>query len=146
MAPTQRTLLAPAAVAGARETGTPGTTMHIFDGGLDIALTGKKTWRRLVPSLAGGVGIVSDFAAADSGGYQFGTKFGLSYGFGLKYVPRSGVRVRADITNFVWQYEYPDRYFVEATDGSAILTDTRDRSAWRGNWALSLGLSIPVFR
>lgn len=146
LAPTQRTLLAPAAVAANRKTGTPSTSMHVFDGGIDLALTGKKTWRRLVPSVAGGVGIVSDFAAIDSGGYQFGAKFALSYGLGLKYVRGAGMQLRMDLNNFMWQYEYPERYFVQATDGTAILTDTRNRTSWRSNWAFSAGVSIPVFR
>ncbi len=146
LAPTQRTLLAPAAVAANRKTGTPSTTMHVFDGGIDVALTGKKTWRHLIPSVAGGVGIVSDFAAVDSGGYQFGSKFTLSYGLALKYVRTSGLQLRMDVNNFMWQYEYPDRYFVQATDGTAILTDTRSRTSWRSNWGLSAGVSMPIFR
>jgi len=146
LAPTQRTLLAPAAIASARKTGTPSTTMHVVDGGIDIALTGKKTWHHLMPSVAGGVGIVSDFASVDSGGYQFGAKFALSYGLGLRYVRPSGIRLRVDMTNFMWQYEYPDRYFVLATDNTAILTDTRNRTSWRSNWGLSAGVSFPVFR
>jgi len=146
LAPSQRTLLAPAAVAADRKTGTPGSTMHVFDGGIDLALTGKKTWHRLVPSFAGGVGIVSDFAAADSGGYQFGAKFAFSYGLALKYVRGPGMQLRMDLNNFMWQYEYPDRYFVQATDGTAILTDTRNRTSWRSNWAFSAGVSMPIFR
>lgn len=146
LAPTQRTLLAPAAVASARKTGTPSSTMHVIDGGIDIALTGKKSWHRLMPSVAGGVGIVSDFAQVDSGGYQFGAKFTLSYGLGMKYVRPKGLQLRADLTNFMWQYEYPDRYFVQATDGTSVLTDTRNRTSWRSNWGLSAGVSIPVFR
>ena len=143
---TQRTLFAPSAIASARKTGTPGVAMHVADAGIDIALTGKKTWHHLIPSLAGGVGIASDFANVDSGGYQFGVKFALSYGFALRYVRASGLRLRLDATSFRWQYDYPDRYFVKAADGTSILTDTRNRSKWTGNWGLAAGVSYPVFR
>lgn len=143
---TDRALFAPAAIATARQTGTPGVAMHIMDGGLDVALTGAKSWHSLVPSVSGGVGMVSDFASVDSGGYQFGVKFALSYGLGVRYIRQSGLRLRVEATNFRWQYEYPDRYFVKAADGTSILTDTKNRSVWRGNWGLSAGVAVPVFR
>ncbi|MCC6241252.1 MAG: hypothetical protein IT353_00330 [Gemmatimonadaceae bacterium] len=146
IAPTERTLLAPAAPVATRKTGTLSTTMHLFDGGLDLALTGKKSWHHLIPSVVAGVGIATDFAAVDSGGYQFGSKFALTYGLAARYVPKSGVRFRIDVMNAMWQYDYPDRYFVKATDNTSVLTNSSDRSIWRGNWGVSAGVSIPVFK
>jgi hypothetical protein len=142
----ERTLFAPSAVATARQTGTPGVAMHMIDGGLDLALTGKKSWHHLIPALGAGVGIVSDFASVDSGGYQFGVKFAITYGASLRYVRASGLQLRIDATSYRWQYDYPDRYFVKATDGTSILEDTKNRSAWRGNWGLSAGVTYPIFR
>lgn len=144
--PSQRQVLVPTNPRPSRVLEAPSVTTHLLDGGLDIALTGKKTWRRLLPSVNGGVGIVSDFASADTGGYRFGTKFSFSYGFSMRYITRGGPQLRVDLTNFIWQYQYPDRYFVLASDTTAILSDTRNRSAWRGNWGLSAGVSIPIFR
>jgi hypothetical protein len=146
IAPTERNYIAPLASAANRITGSPRVVTHVIDGGLDIALTGRKSWRGLVPTVGGGVGIVSDFATSDSGSYQFGTKFALSYGFGVQYVMRSGVRLRADATNFLWQYSYPDTYFARAVDSTFVLTDTRQRTAWRGNWGLLFGVVLPIFR
>lgn len=146
LAPSQRIQYAPGAIASKRVVATPGVVMHVIDGGLDIALTGKKTWHHVVPSLAGGVGVVSDFAQADSGAYQFGVKFAISYGLGLRYIRGNGMRLRADISNYIWQYDYPDRYFITASDNTSILTDTKQRSAWRGNWGLTAGVSYPIFR
>lgn len=144
--PSERNLLVPTNTRATRVIGTPSTTTHIFDGGLDISLTGRKTWRRLMPSVNGGAGLVSDFAKADTGAYRFGTKFAFNYGASLRYISRNGMQLRIDATNFIWQYQYPDRYFVRAADTTAILTDTRNREAWRGNWSLTGGVSIPVFR
>jgi hypothetical protein len=92
------------------------------------------------------VGLVSDFARADTGAYQFGTKFSFNYGFSLRYLPRRGPQIRIDATSHLWQYQYPDRYFVVASDTTSILTDTRNREAWRGNWSLSAGVIFPIFR
>jgi hypothetical protein len=146
VAPSDRKLLLPTNPRATRVIGTPGVTTHQLDTGLDLALTGKKTWHRLIPSITGGAGIVTDFAAADTGAYRFGTKFSFSYGLGLRYLPRKGPMIRVDLTNFMWQYDYPDRYFVKASDTTSVLTDTRNRSAWRGARTVTVGVTLPLFR
>ena len=56
------------------------------------------------------------------------------------------LRVRLDVTNYTWQYDYPDSYFVAATDNTALLADSKKRSAWTANYGLALGVSYPLFR
>jgi hypothetical protein len=146
LAPSERKLLAPTNPLATRVIGTPSVTTHQLDTGLDLALTGKKTWHRLIPSINGGAGVMSDFASADTGSYRFGTKFSFSYGLGLRYLPRKGPMIRVDLTNFLWQYDYPDRYFVKASDTTSVLTDTRNRSAWRGARTVTVGVTLPLFR
>lgn len=146
VSPSERNLLVPTNNRTQRVIGTPGVTTHLVDAGLDISLTGRKTWRHLMPSVNLGAGLVSDFARADTGAYQFGTKFSFNYGASLRILPRRGPQIRLDATNWLWQYQYPDRYFVKAADTTSILTDTRNREAWRGNWVLSAGVIIPIFR
>jgi hypothetical protein len=139
-------VLAPGNPRATRVIATPGATTHLVDAGLDVSLTGRKTWRHLMPSVNVGAGLASDFARADTGGYQFGTKFAFNYGFSLRYLPRRGPQLRIDAVNYLWQYQYPDRYFVKASDTTSILTDTRRREAWRANWALTAGVTFPLFR
>lgn len=146
VAPSDRSVLVPTNPRATRVLRTSGVTTHQLDAGLDLALTGKKTWHRLVPSINGGAGVVSDFAAIDTGSYQFGTKFSFSYGLGLRFLPRKGPMIRVDLTNFTWQYDYPDRYFVRASDTTSVLTDTRNRSSWRGARTVTVGVTLPLFR
>jgi hypothetical protein len=146
LAPSERRLLAPANPLATRLLSTPSVKTSVFDLGLDLSLTGKKTWHRIAPSVAAGVGIVSDFTKADTGAYRFGSKFAFTYGLGLRFIPSSGLSFRVDLTNYTWQYQYPDRYFVRASDSTSVLSDTRARSAYRGNWGLSGGVTIPLFR
>lgn len=146
IAPSERRLLLPTNPLATRVFATPKVTTHVADLGLDLALTGRKTWHRLAPSLTGGAGLVSDFATSDTGAYKFGTKFAFTYGVAMRYFMRSGPILRADITNFTWQYQYPDKYFVKASDSTAVLTDTKVRSAYRGNWGASAGVTLPIFR
>lgn len=146
VSPSERKLLVPTNTKATRQIGTPSVTTHLADAGLDISLTGRKTWRSLMPSVSGGLGLVSDFAKADTGAYRFGTKFAFNYGFSVRYLAKRGPQLRLDATNFLWQYQYPDRYFIRAADTTSILTDTRNREAWRGNWSLSAGVTLPLFR
>lgn len=145
-APSSRTQLAPGAIKSKRVVGTPSVPTSIVDGGIDIALTGRKTWHHVIPSLMGGIGVVTDFAKADSGAYQFGGKFSFTYGLGMRYVRRNGTQLRFDVSNYVWQYQYPDLYFTQAADSTSVLTDTKNRSKWKSNWALTAGFSLPIFR
>jgi hypothetical protein len=145
-APSSRTVLLPAFPVAERVAGTRTVRTHMMDGGLDVSLTGRKTWRRLMPSATAGIGVMSDFTNADAGGYRFGTKFVAHYGFATRIIPRTGPSYRVDLNNFLWQYQFPERYFAPATDGTAILSDTRARTSWRGNWALSAGITLPLSR
>lgn len=146
VAPSTRNVFDPAKPAKTRLVNTVSATTSVVDLGLDIALTGQKTWHHLIPSLSGSLGIASDFAKADTGLYRFGTKFSFAYGLGLRYLLRSGYAVRFDATNYIWQYQYPEKYFLKAADSTAILSDTKARSVWRGNWGISAGVSVPIFR
>lgn len=146
LAPSERRLLLPSNPRLTRVLSTPTVNTSVVDLGVDLSLTGKKTWHRLSPSIGAGVGVVSDFTKADTGAYRFGTKFAFTYGLGLRFIPGSGISFRADVTNYTWQYQYPDRYFVRASDSTSVLRDTRARSAYRGNWGLSGGVTIPIFR
>jgi len=146
MARGERDVLLPERPSSTRVFATRPVSTHSVDAGLDIALTGAKTWHRLVPSVFGGAGLVGDFAKADTGGYRFGNKFTITWGGSLRFLPRRGVQLRADLTNRIFQYDYPDRYFVKAADTTSILSDTRRRSVWRGNWGASAGVILPLFR
>ena len=38
------------------------------------------------------------------------------------------------------------RYFVKASDTTSVLTDTRNRSSWRGSRTVTVGVTLPLFR
>jgi hypothetical protein len=129
-----------------RDQGLQSVTHHVADIGLTIALTGRKTWHQVVPTFGGGLGVTSDFGSAAVGGYRFGTKFAFTFGPGVRVVLPRGYSVRFDVTNHVYQFQYPSTYFSAASDSSRVLTDTQQRSGWRSNWGFTTGASIPLFR
>ncbi len=142
----ERRVLDPGLPAAERDQGLQNVTHHLADIGLTLSLTGKKSWRGIMPTIGTGIGLVSDFAQADIGGYRFGTKFAFTFGPGVRVVLPSGYSVRLDVTNSVYQFQYPDTYFTRASDSTAVLDDTRQRSGWRSNWGVTAGFSIPIFR
>ncbi|MEO7998490.1 MAG: hypothetical protein ABI852_13655 [Gemmatimonadaceae bacterium] len=146
LVPSQRNYLLPSKPTKTRVLGTLDTKTHVTDIGFTVALTGRKTWHRLLPALSVGTGFASDFAKADTGGYKFGTKFAFTGGGSVRYVLRNGLSVRAEATNYLWRNSYPDAYFAAASDTTRVLTDSRQKKAWAGTWAWSLGMVFPIFR
>jgi hypothetical protein len=142
----ERNVIDPGMPAAERDQGVQSVTHHVADIGLTLALTGRKSWRNMVPTFGGGIGLTSDFGDSDLGGYRFGTKFALTFGPGLRIPLRNGYSMRVDLTNHVYQIQYPSTYFTAASDGSRVLTDTGQRSGWRSNWGLTAGASVPLFR
>ena len=144
--PSERNLLLPSKPRTTRVLSVENTKTHVVDVGFTVALPGRKTWHRLVPSIGLGAGLASDFATADTGGYQFGTKFAFTGGFNVKYMFKNNWAVRADATNYLWRNSYPDSYYAVASDTTRVLTTEISKKSWGGTWALSLGMVIPIFR
>lgn len=144
--PSERTVLDPTKPRRTRDLGLESATAHVVDVGLTVALTGKKAWHRLVPSLSVGTGLASDFAKADTGGYKFGTKFAFTGGANIKYLLRNNWAIRAEATNYLWRNSYPDAYFAVASDTTSVLRADVEKKGWKGNWGFSFGVVVPVFR
>jgi hypothetical protein len=83
----------------------------LADAGLALGLTGFKSWHRLVPELNGGLGLVSDFRTrGDVGGFKFGTRFALTLGAAVRWVPGGRFSLRAEVTDNQYRISYPDTY------------------------------------
>jgi hypothetical protein len=107
-----------------------------------LSLTGSKSWHHIVPEIAGGVGLVSDFhSQPDSGGFKFGTRFAFTWGGGVRYVPGGRWAIRADLTNRMYQLGYPQTYYLEPTGGTPVVQATQAKSFWLNNPAITLGIS-----
>jgi hypothetical protein len=116
--------------------------LYTFDAGLALALTGARSFFRLVPEVKGGVGIVSDFhTQPDIGDFQFGTRFAFTWGAAIRWVPGGRYQLRADLTNHLYSVKYPDTYYLSAPDNSTIFTSRQSRTAWLNNPAFTIGVS-----
>lgn len=147
VAPTDRRVIDPLRPEGQRDRGSTASTLTMGDIGINLNLTGSKSWRGLVPSVLVTVGLMSDFAAEDDSGYSFGTNFSFGVGGGLRYVPTdSRWEVRADAHRYLAQQAYPTSFFRVTEDGTSVLPQGTERSGWRGHTVLTLGLSYHLAR
>jgi hypothetical protein len=137
-----RTVLDPSKPAATRSLGEQSWPLWSADFGLGMSLTGARSWHELVPEVKAGVGLVSDFKGKpDVGGFRYGTRFALTWGAALRYVPSgSRYQLRADLSNRLISIRYPDVYFRPTTNVAPILQG-RDQSVWRNNPSLSIGIS-----
>ena len=116
--------------------------LYFTDFGLSLNLTGGRSYHRLVPELRAGLGLVSDFHShADVGDFAFGTKFAMSYGTAIRWIPRRQYQVRLGYADRVYTVKYPESYFAIAPDSSRIRPLRAKPSAWLNNRAFTVGIS-----
>jgi hypothetical protein len=116
--------------------------LYFVDGGFALALTGARSFFRLVPEIKGGVGIVTDFhTQPDVGDFAFGTRFAFNWGAGIRWVPGGRYQLRADLTNHLYSVRYPASYYQPAPDTSTIFSSRQSRTAWLNNPGFTIGFS-----
>jgi hypothetical protein len=119
----------------------------VADVGVALSLTGFKSWNRVVPELNGGLGFITDFRTeGDVGGFSFGTRFALTVGAGIRYVPGGRFQLRADVTDNLYRISYPDSYYRTASDQTRILDPDQPKAFWTHNPSLTLGVSYLFWR
>jgi hypothetical protein len=138
----ERRVLNPFVSGAGRNVGVTKRPLYSANVGLGLSLTGAKSWHNLVPMLAAGAGAISDFRTdADSGGFKFGTRFALTWGGGIRWVPPGRWQLRADITNRLYTIHYPDSFYGTTTGGTPVVSATQAKSFWTNNPAFTLGVS-----
>ena len=132
----------PALPPATRNLGERDWPLYSADVGLAMSLTGAKSWHNIVPEVKAGLGVITDLKGkSDVGGFKHGTRFALTWGGGVRFVPGGKLQLRADVTNRLYSLSYPETYYQRtATNGNPILTG-ESKSVWRNNPAFTLGLS-----
>ena len=126
----------------ARELGTVSRPLYTANVGLGLSLTGGKSWHHIVPEVAAGAGLISDFhAQPDTGGFKFGTRFALNWGGGIRIVPGGRWQIRGDIENRLYTLGYPQTFYETPTGGTPVVPSTQAKSFWLNNPAFTFGLS-----
>lgn len=143
----ERTIVDPQQNDGQRILGVEGWPIAFADANLAMNLTGQKSWRNLVPTATGGIGLVTDFESeADTGNFTFGTKFALNIGAGVRWVATDRIEVRLDWTDYLYKIDYPNLYYIRTSDNTQFLPGTQAQSLWTHNHAFSLGVAYRFWR
>jgi hypothetical protein len=136
-----RNVLDPTKFGPARNLGSESDPLWIADLGINLALTGQKSYHHFIPVFGLGIGVASSRTSRDVGGYSFGTGFAIHAGGGLKFVTRGPWGARVDITDYLWQLSYPGAYFLVPTGGTAVLSPSQVQNQWTHNPVLTFGVS-----
>ena len=145
----KRTELDPAQPSATRVVGTETEPLYAAEGFLSVALTGERSWHRLMPTAGAGLGLITNAQGADVGGFRFGTRFAFPWGVGVRWVPGDGsFQLRADVKDWMYTIKYPQAYFTApSTSDSPILAPGTTRvSRWTNNFALTVGGTIAFKR
>lgn len=98
----------------ARDSATSGLLacrVALFDAGIQLGLTGHKTWHGLAPYFGASMGLaVGSDLKADSSGYTFGTKFTLMPATGVRWYASPRMVVQADARLVMWKLNYPSSF------------------------------------
>jgi hypothetical protein len=115
------------------------------DAGLDLVLTGEKTWNGLAPYLGASLGLaLGGEVPADSSGYQFSTKFIVGPRIGVRWHPIQRIAIRFEARDMIWQLKYPPTFFEEpinAPGADPILDPLTSRDTqWTHNPMLTVSV------
>jgi hypothetical protein len=128
---------------GCKSLGTFRWPLYTLDLGYALNVTGARSFFNLIPQARAGLGLTTDFhTKPDVGDFAFGTRFALTWGAGIRWIPGGGrYQFRADLLNRLYSVKYPTTYYRQADDGSTIFASRQNRTAWLNNPALTLGVS-----
>jgi len=121
-----------------RRTGPFNDPIVLVDAGLQLVLTGRKSWRRFAPFVGGALGVaIGSALAQDTSGYRFGTKITLAPNAGVRWYPARRISVRGDFRLELWKLHYPLSYrVVTTTNGGSVLPAAAPLDQWTAHpWA-----------
>lgn len=86
------------------------------EAGLQVNLSGAKTWHRLAPFLAVSMGAaIGGKVAADTSGFTFGTKLAFTPSVGTRWYLTERIHVRLEGQLIYWKMKYPSNWLDEPT-------------------------------
>jgi hypothetical protein len=138
---TTRFIVFPYDSAAKRTKGPFDSHVVLTDLGLQLSLTGAKTFHGLLPYVGASTGLAfGRDLRADTSGYRFGSKLTIAPGVGVRWYPARRVSVQADTRALFWKLNYPITYKDLAADGSRVLKVTATQSEWTTHSWISLGV------
>jgi hypothetical protein len=128
----------------ARRTGPFKSDLGLVEIGMQLRLSGGKTWRGLAPYVGTGLGLMFDVNSpgdTTGSGYRFGTKLTLALASGVRWYPARRVLVNAEVRAHMWRLKYPVSFHTQlAPDGSRVVPLNQPLNDWTLHPWFSLGI------
>ena len=139
---TSRLIVDPFKDDSVRKSGPIDDDVILADLGLQLSLTGAKTFHGFAPFVTTSLGLAfGSRLPGDTSGYQFGTKFTFTPGAGLRWYPGRRVSVQADARLVFWKLRYPINYKTPlSNDGTRVLPLLAPETDWTIHPWVSLGV------
>jgi len=126
------------------QVGEADMAIGLVQASLRFQVTGQRTWNGILPFLLLGAGIAveakddheANEAVPSEARFDFGTTFAGQLGAGIEFFPVSGVAIRVDARNILWQLETPQA--LQLRD----IGRTLPAEEWTNNITASVGISI----
>lgn len=127
--------------SAARKTGPFESDLGMAEIGMQLRLSGGKTWRGFAPYAGAGLGLIFDIKEPkDTSDYRFGTKLTPAFSTGVRWYAARHLQVNLDLRAQMWRLKYPVAYHLAAPDGSRILPLTRPLQDWTLHPWISVGV------
>jgi len=126
-----------------RRVGPVKSDLVLAEIGLQLRLTGAKTWRGLAPYVGTALGLMADVKSpgdTTGSGYKFGTKLTVALATGTRWHPTRRVTVNADLRAHFWRLKYPLSFHNPAPDGSTVVPFNQNLTDWTMHPWVSLGI------
>jgi hypothetical protein len=107
-----------------KKIGPINNALVLADAGIQLSLTGGKTFHGFQPYVGGTLGLVFGSAiAADTSGYQFGTKFAYAPEAGIRWYPARRVTLELGGRMVYYKLQYPTAYKLHLLPFTAPLSE-----------------------
>lgn len=139
----ERFIISPRVSLANRRSGPVRQSVTFGEVNLQFNVTGGKSWHRLAPYISATGGLAfGGSTPADTSGYDFGRKFYLAPGIGLRFFFSDRLHLRADARATFWKLEYPTTFTQAPVEepGAPPVISGENLSEWTASAWLQAGL------
>jgi hypothetical protein len=92
---------------GGRELGTAQQNVWMAEGGINLLLTGRKTWHGFAPYAGAAFGMVFGTEVPEDSVFTFGRKFHIGPAAGIRFFLNRRFHIRLEARDIIWRMTYP---------------------------------------
>jgi hypothetical protein len=141
----ERMIVDPFVAVAERVSGPVDQSATFLEADLQLNLTGGKSWNRLAPFVAAGVGLTfPGETPADTSGFELGRKIYFAPHAGVRFFITDRIHLRTDARVIFWKLSYPASFTRGPPDepGAPPVIDDGRTSEWTTSSWLQAGLGF----